>query len=112
VVIALFTLTDVGALRNRYMVTTVVPDAAGIRRGDPVQMLGVNIGRVRGFDIGANGVAVQLELQREYPVPADSRVELVSSGGCSAARSRRSSRARRRGAAARRHLPAARAHRA
>jgi phospholipid/cholesterol/gamma-HCH transport system substrate-binding protein len=80
VVIALFTLTDVTALRNRYMVTTLVPDASGIRRGDPVQMLGVNVGRVRGFDISARGVAVQLELQREYPVPADSRVELVSSG--------------------------------
>jgi phospholipid/cholesterol/gamma-HCH transport system substrate-binding protein len=80
VVTALFTLTDVTAMRNRYMVTTVVPDASGIRRGDPVQMLGVNIGRVRGFDIGGNGVAVRLELQREYPVPADSRVELSSGG--------------------------------
>jgi phospholipid/cholesterol/gamma-HCH transport system substrate-binding protein len=80
VVIALFTLTDVTALRNRYMVTTVVPDASGIRRGDPVQMRGVNIGRVRAFEISANGVAVKLELQKEYPVPADSRVELASGG--------------------------------
>jgi phospholipid/cholesterol/gamma-HCH transport system substrate-binding protein len=80
VIIALFTLTDVSTLRNRHMVTTVVPDAGGIRRGDPVQMLGVNIGRVRGFDIRAGGVAVQLELQRRYPVPVDSRVELASSG--------------------------------
>jgi phospholipid/cholesterol/gamma-HCH transport system substrate-binding protein len=80
VVIALFTLTDVGALRNRYMVTTVVADAGGIRNGDPVQMLGVNIGRVRGFQIAPGGVAIQLELNRQYPVPVDSRVELVSSG--------------------------------
>lgn len=80
VVIALFTLTDVTAMRNRYMVTTVVPDASGIRRGDPVQMRGVNIGRVRGFDISASGVAVKLELQKEYPVPVDSRVELSSGG--------------------------------
>jgi phospholipid/cholesterol/gamma-HCH transport system substrate-binding protein len=80
VVIALFTLTDVTAMRNRYMVTTVVPDASGIRRGDPVQMLGVNIGRVRGFDISASGVAVRLELQKEYPVPTDSRV-VLSTGG-------------------------------
>jgi len=80
VVIALFTLTDVTAMRNRYMVTTTVPDASGIRRGDPVQMLGVNIGRVRGFDIGPNGVAVRLELQRQYPVPVDSRVILASGG--------------------------------
>jgi phospholipid/cholesterol/gamma-HCH transport system substrate-binding protein len=80
VVIALFTLTDVSALRNRYTVSTMVPDASGIRKGDPVQMLGVNIGRVRGFEISPGGVAIQLELQRAYPVPVDSRVELVSSG--------------------------------
>jgi phospholipid/cholesterol/gamma-HCH transport system substrate-binding protein len=80
VVIALFTLTDVGALRNRYVVTTVVPDAGGIRNGDPVQMLGVNIGRVRGFRIAPGGVTVNLELQRQYPVPIDSRVELHTGG--------------------------------
>jgi phospholipid/cholesterol/gamma-HCH transport system substrate-binding protein len=80
VVTALFTLTDVTALRNRYMITTVVPDASGIRRGDPVQMMGVNIGRVRGFDISPSGVAVKLELQKSYPVPTDSRV-VLSSGG-------------------------------
>lgn len=79
-VTAVFTLTDVTALRNRYMITTVVPDASGIRRGDPVQMLGVNIGRVRGFEIAPGGVAVKLELQKEYPVPVDSRVELASGG--------------------------------
>jgi phospholipid/cholesterol/gamma-HCH transport system substrate-binding protein len=80
VVIALFTLTDVSPLRGRYHVSTVVPDASGIRKGDPVQMLGVNIGRVRGFEMAPGGVAVWLELQRAYPVPVDSRVELVSSG--------------------------------
>jgi phospholipid/cholesterol/gamma-HCH transport system substrate-binding protein len=80
VIIGLFTLTDVTALRNRYLVTTVVPDAGGIRNGDPVQMLGVNIGRVRGFDIAPRGVTVHLELLRRYPVPVDSRVELVSGG--------------------------------
>lgn len=80
VVIAVFTLTDVTAMRNRYMATTVVQDASGMRRGDPVQMRGVNIGRIRGFDISAAGVAVMMELQKEYPVPVDSRVELASGG--------------------------------
>jgi phospholipid/cholesterol/gamma-HCH transport system substrate-binding protein len=80
VVIALFTLTDASMFRGRYMVSTVVPDAGGIRKGDPVQMLGVNIGRVRGFEIALGGVAILLELNGSYPVPADSRVELMSSG--------------------------------
>jgi phospholipid/cholesterol/gamma-HCH transport system substrate-binding protein len=83
---ALFTLTDPGTFRGRYYVTAVVRDAEGIRRGDPVQMLGVNIGRVRGFEIirdragNPNGVQVRLELEGNYRVPQDSKVQLTSSG--------------------------------
>ena len=40
----LFTMTDVGTFRGRYYANTVVTDAGGMRRGDPVQMRGVNIG--------------------------------------------------------------------
>jgi len=63
-----------------------VRDAEGIRRGDPVQMLGVNIGRVRGFEIvrapdgTPRGVEVRLELEGDYRVPRDSRVQLTSNG--------------------------------
>ncbi len=60
--------------------TTHVPNAGGIRRGDPVQMLGVNIGRVQRFKIDKSGVAIRLELEGEYDVPADSHVLLKSSG--------------------------------
>ncbi len=78
---ALFALTDAAMFRGRYIVTTQVKDAGGIRRGDPVQMRGVNIGRVLRFQIGKNGsVAIQLEIEGEYGVPADSHVELKSSG--------------------------------
>lgn len=81
VVIALFLLTDPGTLRGRYHVSVVVPNAAGIRKGDPVQLQGVNIGRVRGFEIDpGRGVRVRLELADEYPVPQDSRVLLRSNG--------------------------------
>jgi ABC-type transporter Mla subunit MlaD len=77
----LFTLTDAAMFRGRYIVTTVLPNAGGIRKGDPVQMLGVNIGRVQRFDIAhQGGVAIRLEIEGEYPVPNDSKVELVSAG--------------------------------
>jgi len=77
----LFTLTDAAMFRGRYIVTTVLPNAGGIRKGDPVQMLGVNIGRVQRFDLAQQGgVAIRLEIEGEYPVPADSKVELVSAG--------------------------------
>jgi phospholipid/cholesterol/gamma-HCH transport system substrate-binding protein len=80
VLFALFTLTDAALFRGRYIISTVVPDAAGIRRGDPVQMRGVNIGRVMGFRIVAQGVEIRLELEGEYGVPHDSRVLLHSLG--------------------------------
>lgn len=79
--LALFSLTDAGMFRGRFVVLTVVPDAGGIRRGDPVQMRGVNIGRIIRFEIGVHqGVDLSLEIDSKYPIPTDSRVELRSKG--------------------------------
>ena len=80
VLTALYTLTDAALFRGRYIVTTLVPNASGIRRGDPVQMRGVNIGRVQKFGIAQEGVTIHLEIEGEYDVPSDSRVELRSAG--------------------------------
>jgi phospholipid/cholesterol/gamma-HCH transport system substrate-binding protein len=77
---ALFTLTDVGMFRGRYYATTVIEDAGGMRRGDPVQMRGVNIGRVTAFEMVPNGVSVRMELYNAYEVPEDSRILVRSSG--------------------------------
>ena len=48
----LFLLTDPATMRGRYMLVTTVQDAGGVRRGDPVQMRGVIIGRINGFLAG------------------------------------------------------------
>ena len=77
---ALYTLTDAALFRGRYIIQTVVQDAGGVRRGDPVQMRGVNIGRVASFHIMPAGVEVNLEIDGQYAIPADSKVELRSSG--------------------------------
>ena len=77
---ALLVFTDAATFRGRYIVTTLVPNAGGIRRGDPVQLRGVNIGRVQRFKIGQDNVAIRLEIEGEYGMPADSHVELRSSG--------------------------------
>ncbi len=77
---ALMTLTSPALFRGRYLLRTSVPDAAGIRNGDPVRMRGVNIGRVVGFGIGTHGVELRLEIEKAYEVPSDSRVELKASG--------------------------------
>jgi phospholipid/cholesterol/gamma-HCH transport system substrate-binding protein len=77
---ALMTLTSPTMFRGRYFLTTSVENAAGIRKGDPVQMRGVNIGRVLGFGIGERGVRLTLEIEKAYKVPSDSRAELRSNG--------------------------------
>jgi phospholipid/cholesterol/gamma-HCH transport system substrate-binding protein len=61
-------------------VTTIVPGAGGIRKGDPVMMRGVNIGRVQKFDIAKDKVAIRLEVEGEYRIPRDSRVEIKGQG--------------------------------
>lgn len=76
----LFVMTDAATFRGRYILTTFVTSAGGIRRGDPVQMRGVNIGRVQRFRMAPEGVAIRLEIEGEYEVPVDSHVELKSSG--------------------------------
>lgn len=76
----LFTMTDVGTFRGRYYAETVVESAGGMRRGDPVQMRGVNVGRVIDFDIVPGGVGVRMEIYDEYDIPADSRAAMKSSG--------------------------------
>ena len=82
---ALFILTDAAVFRGRYIVKTNVPDAGGIRRGDPVQMNGVNIGRIQRFALheepGVRRVEIRLELEGEYDnIPSDSSVRLESAG--------------------------------
>jgi len=78
--VALFQLTDPSTWRGRYRLTTVVENAGGIRRGDPVQMRGVNIGRVLGFSLGAEGVRITLEIEGKWVIPEDSHCRLVSGG--------------------------------
>ncbi|MBX7184708.1 MAG: MlaD family protein [Vicinamibacteria bacterium] len=75
----LLTLTDAALFRGRYIVSSLVKDASGVRKGDPVLMKGVTIGRVQKFVMRGNQVEVYLELEGEYhKIPTDSRVEIVS----------------------------------
>jgi phospholipid/cholesterol/gamma-HCH transport system substrate-binding protein len=79
-VITLAVMTDAALFRGRYIIETHVLNASGIRKGDPVQMRGVNIGRIMGFSISNQGVQIRLEIEGEYPIPKDSRVEIQASG--------------------------------
>ena len=77
----LYLLTDPGTFRNRYVVTTTVDDALGLRTGDPVQMRGVNIGRVQRFEFGSDGeesVVVFLEIVGQWIIPGGSTTQIVT----------------------------------
>jgi len=76
----LFSMTSPAMFRGRYMMTTHVENAQGIRRGDPVRMRGINVGRVHDFALDRGGVTVTLEIDGEWDVPRGSRAELTSSG--------------------------------
>lgn len=76
--VVLFTMTEPSAFRSRHVVYTVVGDAGGVRRGDPVQMRGVIIGRVQSFNmLEEDGlVRINLELEQRWDVPLGSTVEV------------------------------------
>jgi len=79
-VAVLFITTDPGTFRGRYIVTTTMSSAGGVRAGDPVQMRGVNIGRVKGFALTRDAVRISLEIEGEWEIPADSRTRLSGLG--------------------------------
>lgn len=78
----LWLLTDPAWFRGRYMLTTAVEDVAGLRNGDPIQMRGVNIGRVHRSRMtpGEDSVIIMLEIEGEWDIPTNSIVELLSGG--------------------------------
>lgn len=80
-VVILFLMTDPAGFRGRYNLVTELADAGGVRRGDPVQMRGVIIGRVSGFEMTETGrVAVSLELYDEWRIPVGSMATLAEAG--------------------------------
>lgn len=76
----MFFLTDPATFRGRYMIQTEVENALGLRKGDPVQMRGVNIGRVHDFGMAADqgSVDILLEVEGSWTIPDDSKTRLVT----------------------------------
>lgn len=80
-IVVVFWMTDPATLRGRYMLVTTVDDAGGVRSGDPVQMQGVNIGRVNGFEMVGQGlIYITLEIEGEWRIPRGSRTEMGEAG--------------------------------
>ncbi len=80
-VIVLFWMTDPATFRGRYKVVTTVTDAGGVRAGDPIQMYGINLGRVHDFELTEPGrVDITMEIEGRWEIPVDSRARFGASG--------------------------------
>jgi phospholipid/cholesterol/gamma-HCH transport system substrate-binding protein len=81
-IVLLFQLTDPADFRGRYKINTVVDNVMGLRKGDPVQMRGVTIGRVGAFGLDgqSDSVIVVLEVEGQWIIPEGSTTQLVTPG--------------------------------
>ena len=80
-IIVLFWMTDPATFRGRYMLVTEVTNAGGVRSGDPIQMRGVNVGRVHGFEMIENSrVLITMEIEGEWDIPVGSETRMGEAG--------------------------------
>lgn len=54
-------------------VVVVMDNGAGLGRGNPVQLNGVEVGSVRGVELDPPGVSVRIRVSRDIRLPADTR---------------------------------------
>jgi len=66
------------SLRNTYAVTVHFSDVLGLRVGDPVQVYGLEKGKVKSLDLKEGKIEVILALDREILLPKDSEVAIRS----------------------------------
>jgi phospholipid/cholesterol/gamma-HCH transport system substrate-binding protein len=66
-----------GVFANTYSVVARFTDAAGIRPGDDVTVAGLDAGSVGAVNIEDGRVEIELKVDSDVAVPADSRAEIV-----------------------------------
>lgn len=74
---ALALMLSGGVFASTYSVSAHFTDAAGIRPGDDVTVAGLDAGRVGAVEIVGGGVAVELKINSDVEMPADSGAEIV-----------------------------------
>jgi len=63
-----------------HIISVSFNDVSGLNRDDPIQMLGVKIGKVEKINLKNNQVIVNLRIDKEYLLPKDSKIVIESIG--------------------------------
>ncbi len=79
-VFSLFWAKDFSLNRDRYELHVMFPTVGGLSEGDPVQVAGVQKGRVTGIQLQSDGVKVTISLDEDVQLPADSRISIQNMG--------------------------------
>ncbi|MGH2748403.1 MAG: MCE family protein [Actinomycetota bacterium] len=71
-----FSLNRFPGLRGVYSVAADLEDAAGLQSGNEVRIAGVRIGRVTGIQLRPQAARVEMEIENDVRVPAETTVEV------------------------------------
>jgi len=77
---SLFWAKDFSLNRGRYELHIVFPNVGGLSEGDPVQVAGVQKGRVTTIQLQPDGVRVTISLDGDVHLPANSRFSIQNMG--------------------------------
>ncbi|MEV6278265.1 MlaD family protein [Nocardia sp. NPDC051832] len=73
-----FGVLDMDPRRQTYVVRVEVATSGGLMKTSQANLRGMPIGRVRGIDTTATGLAIRVELDARYQVPAHSEVRIAN----------------------------------
>jgi len=77
---SLFWAKDFSLNRDRYQLHIMFPTVGGLSEGDPVQVAGVQKGRVTAIQLQPDGVRVTVSLDEDVHLPADSHFSIQNMG--------------------------------
>ena len=78
--LSIFWLGQYRYSQRGYLISVSFNDVSGLNRDDPVQMLGVKIGKVEKLNLKNEQVIVNLRIDEEYQLPKDSKIVIESIG--------------------------------
>jgi len=82
-VVAVIVLEMVGAadfLKRGYLVSSNFRNSRELKKGDPVKLAGVEIGRVENIDLVDSRARVAMKIEKKYVLKTDSRAKILFAG--------------------------------